>query len=204
MEENAFMTWFGNVLLGLLRVFPAVAFLLLGYGVWRLLQRLSIKPPYEVIAGALLLLFHAAVAFANGRVDLHYLVFHNVLYYYVAACSATFGLLLIFRHVKPLWLLTFLGSNSLIVMLTHLDCQVMSTAIRFAAGMSQFIPRAKDLMFRVNLYGALLIGELILIILINRFGFFLIGRKHPVKMQFPGCVERLLTEIRAKKFKRIK
>ena len=93
MEENAFMTWFGNVLLGLLRVFPAVAFLLLGYGVWRLLQRLSIKPPYEVIAGVMLLLFHAAVAFANGRVDLHYLVFHNVLYYYVAACSATFGLL---------------------------------------------------------------------------------------------------------------
>lgn len=204
MEENAFMTWLGNVLLGLLRVFPAVAFLLLGYGVWQLLQRLSIKPLYEVIAGVMLLLFHAAVAFANGRVDLHYLVFHNVLYYYVAACSATFGFLLIFRHVKPLWLLTFLGSNSLIVMLTHLDCQVMSTAIRFAAGMNQFIPRAKDLMFRVNLYGALLIGELVLIVLINRFGFFLIGRKHPVKMQFPGCVERLLTGIRAKRFKRIK
>lgn len=185
MEENAWMTWLGNLLLALLRLFPAVVFLLIGYGIYFLLKRYHFQPVLEIAAGLLLLLFNAAIAFANGRVDMHYLVFNHLFYYYAGACSAALGLLLIFRNVKRIWLLAFLGSNSLIVMLTHLDCQVMSTAIRFAAGMNQFIPRAKDLMFLVNLYGALLIGELVLIVLVNRIGFFLIGRKKPVKMEKP-------------------
>lgn len=188
MEENLFMTWLGNFLLALLRVFPAVVFLLIGYGVSFLLKRYRFKPVLEIMAGICLLLFNAAIAFANGRVDMHYLVFNNLFYYYMGACSAALGLFLIFRNLKRVWLLAFLGSNSLVVMLTHLDCQVMSTAIRFAAGMNQFIPRAKDLVFRINLYGALLIGELIMIVLVNRIGFFLIGRKKPVKMEKPRCL----------------
>lgn len=204
MEEVLFLTWLGNLLLALLRVFPAVVFLLVGYGGYHLLQRMRLKPVWEILLGIFCMLLNAAVAFANGRVDMHYLVFNQLLYYYIGACSAALGLILICRNCRPVWLLTFLGSNSLIVMLTHLDCQVMSTAIRFAAGMNQFIPRAKDFMFRFNLYAALLIGELILIVLINRIGFFLIGRKKAVRMEAPACVMAWIKKIRSRKFTRIK
>ena len=204
MEASPFHTWLGNLLMALLRVFPAVLFLLMGYYTYFQLRKLHLRPLLEVLLGIGCLLVNGAVAFSNGRVDMHFLVFNNVFYYYLGACSATLGLLLIFRHVKPLWLLGFLGNNSLIVMLTHLDCQIMSQAIRFAAGMNQFIPRAKDFMFRFNLYAALLIGELIMIVLVNRVGFFLIGRKKPVHMEGPGWWQRAGKALKEKRFTRIK
>lgn len=204
MESHVFLTWLGNLLMALLRIFPAVIFLLVGYGIYYGLLRLHLKAGLEILLGIGCLFLNAAAAFANGRVDLHFLVFNNIVYYYLGACSAALGLLLIFRHVKQLWLLGFLGSNSLVVMLTHLDCQVMSTAIRFAAGMNQFVPRAKDIVFRVHLYGFLLIGELVMILLVNRIGFFLIGRRRPVKMEGPKCWRVMVKKLRGRKFRRIK
>lgn len=204
MEESPFMGWLGSLLMALLRIFPAVLFLLVGYGFYCLLLRVRLKAQMEVLIGILCLFLNGAVAFINGRTDMHFLVFNNVFYFYLGACSAAMGLILIFRHVRYLWLLGFLGGNSLIVMLTHLDCQVMSTAIRFAAGMNQFIPRAKDIIFYFNLYGFLLISELILIVIVNRIGFFLIGRKNPIKMKGPECWNKAVKKLRLRKFKRVK
>ncbi|WWR17462.1 acyltransferase family protein [Lachnospiraceae bacterium JLR.KK008] len=204
MEKNVFLGWFGSLLMALLRVFPALVFLMIGYGVYCWLCDLRLRAGQEVMVGILCLFLNGAVAFANGRVDMHFLVFHNVFYFYLGACSAAIGLLLIFRHVKKIWLLGFLGSNSLIVMLTHLDCQVMSLAIRFAVGMNQFIPRAKNIIFYLNLYGALLVGELVMIVLVGKVGFFLIGRKKPVKLEGPSWWQRLIKRLRGTKFKRVK
>lgn len=204
MEENFLLGWIGSLLMALLRVFPAVVFLMIGYGVYCWLCDLRLRAGQEVAVGILCLFLNGAVAFANGRVDMHYLVFGNVFYFYLGACSAAIGLLLILRHVKYIWLLGFLGSNSLIVMLTHLDCQVMSLAIRFAVGMNQFIPRAKDIIFYFNLYGFLLIAELFMIVLVGRAGFFLIGRKKPVKLEGPRCLHRLIKKLRGRRFRRVK
>lgn len=204
MEGNPFFTWLGNLLMALLRIGPAVVFLLTGYAFYFALKRIRMKAAWEILIGAGCLILNAAAAFANGRVDLHFLVFNNVFYFYFGALSAAFGLLLICRNVRPLWLLGFLGSNSLIVMLTHLDCQIMSLAIRFAAGMNQFIPRAKELMFRVNLYGALLIGELCMIVLVGKIGFFLIGRRRPLPLTVPQCCHKVVRKWKGRKLRRIK
>ncbi len=204
MEASFFYTWLGNLLMALLRVFPAVIFLLMGYYTYFQIRKLYLRPYLEVLVGIGCLLLNGAVAFANGRVDMHYLVFHHVLLYYLGAYSASLGLLLLCRHIRPFWLPCFLGTHSLIVMLTHLDCQVMSLAIRFAAGMNQFIPRAKDLLFRVNLYGALLIGELFMIVLVGKIGFFLIGRKRPLPLEGPGWLQQWWHKMRSKKMRRVK
>ncbi len=204
MEAGTFYTWLGNFLMAVLRVFPAVIFLMLGYVTYFWLERLRLQASSEVLAGIGCLLLNGAVAFANGRVDMHFLVFHNELYYYLGAYSGAMGLILLCRHIRPIWLLGFFGKHSLIVMLTHLDCQVMSLAIRFAAGMNRFIPRAKDLMFRVNLYGALLIGELCMILLVAKVGFFLIGRKHPLTLQGPSVWLSVYHKWKGRKFHRMK
>ncbi len=204
MERGPFSTWLGNLLMALLRVFPALVFLLMGYGTYFLLRKLWLKASLEVLVGVLCLLLNLLIAFANGRVDMHFLVFHDVLLYYLGAFSASLGLILLCRHCRPFWLLGFLGSNSLIVMLTHLDCQVMSFAIRFAVGMDQFIPVAKGLPFRIHLYGALLAGELLMIVLVGKVGFFLIGRKTPLPLQGPGWIRKAVLKKRGRKFKRLK
>lgn len=180
MGKNIFFAWLGSLLIALLRAFPALAFMLIGYGTYFLLHKLRWKTVWEVLLGAGCLGINAAAAFANAGVDLHYLMLNNVLLYYLGAGSATFGLILICRHIKPFRLPVFLGKNSLIIMVTHLDCRVMRAAIIFAEGMNRLIPGA--VMFRVSLYLALLLGELAMILLINRFGFFLIGRRKPVKI----------------------
>ena len=183
MEGNLFLTWLGYLLMMLLRVLTALVFMLVGYVAYYWLKRFSIKAVWEIVLGSGCLLLNVVAAFANGVVNLHYLVYQNVLLYYLAACSAVIGLILICRHVRPFWFLIFLGRNSLIIMLTHMDCQVMNLSIRFATAVSERMPTAEGLIFRVCLYLALLIGELLFIWLINRFGFFLIGKKKPVKME---------------------
>lgn len=184
MGKSIFFMWIGNLLIALLRAFPALTFLLMGYGAYFVLQRLHWKAVWEVLLGAGCLGINVAAAFANAGVDLHYLMLNNVLLYYLGAGSATFGLILICRHIKPFRLPVFLGKNSLIIMVTHLDCRVMRAAIVFAEGMHHLIPGA--VMFRMSLYLALLLGELAMILLINRFGFFLIGRSKPVKVYERG------------------
>ncbi|MCH5337433.1 MAG: acyltransferase family protein [Acetatifactor sp.] len=183
MEGNLFLIWLGYLLMMLLRVLTALVFLLVGYVLYWWLKRSSIKAVWEIVLGFCCLILNVAAAFANGMVDLHYLVYQNVLLYYLAACSAVIGLVLICRHVRPFSFLLFLGRNSLIIMLTHIDCQVMNLSIRFATAMSERMPTAGNIMFRVWLYLALLIGELLLIWLINRFGFFLLGKRKPVIME---------------------
>lgn len=182
MEEFGFLAWLGNFLLALLRVFPALAFLLMGHAAYGLLEKPGRKAAWELLIGAGCLGLNVAAAILNERVDLHYLVLHNVIYYYLGAGGAAFGLILICRHVKPFWLPVFLGQNSLIIMLTHLDCRVMRLAIMIAAAAQQ---AGGEILSRVSLYLSLLIGELVMIALINRFGFFLIGRKEAVKMEGP-------------------
>lgn len=170
-----------------LRIGSALTLLLTGYAMYFGLRKLSLKALWEWGLAAGCLLLNVVTVFMNGGVDLHYLIFHNVLLYYPGACSATLGLILICRRIKPLRLLSFLGKNSLIVMLTHLDCRVMNLAIRFA----QATPMNGAVFFRIKLYLTLLIGELLLIILINRFGFFLIGRRRPVKIQKDTAASKL-------------
>lgn len=186
--ETVFFIWLGDLLIALLRVFPALVFLLAGYAIYYLLKKLSLQAGWEILLGMGLMLLNVVVAFSNGRVDMHFLVFHNVWYYYIGACSATFGLILLCRHIRPLWLPVYLGKNSLIIMLTHLDLRVMNIAIHIAGAVSSVVPVCKAAVFQISLYAALLIGELLLIALINRFGFFLIGRNKPAKSKDRGIL----------------
>lgn len=192
MEDSYTLTWLGNLIMAFLRIFPAVTFLIMGYYMYYLLERLHISRLMEILLGTGLMLLNAAAAFANGRVDLHFMVFNNTFLFFLGAFSAVLGLILLCRMKKPVWILGFFGANSLIIMLTHLDCQLMSTAIRFAAGMNQFIIHAKDYVFQFNLYLALFLGELALIFLINRYFYFLIGKRRPVRMRPPEWLKKRL------------
>ena len=174
------------LLYAILRIPTAVAFLGIGYSSGWLKGIISKKKPelkayIEVLVGILLMALNAVIAFTNGRVDMHYVVQGNPVLFHIGAASATFGLLLIFKHMPKLKLLNYLGANSLIVMLTHLDCQVVSYGLLFATKVDTFITHAKVYLYYFNMALFILVAELVIIYVMNRWLFFLLGKKHAVK-----------------------
>ncbi len=173
-------------LIFLLRLPGAVSFLGIGYSIGRFKERFLekeafIKPFLEVIIGIFLLGLDMPLAFLNGRIDMHYVAYNNPFIFYLAASSASIGILLICKHLPNIRPLSFFGTNSLIVMLTHLDCLMIISGLSFAWWMDSFISFAKYYMYILNFTLFMVVVETAFIFLINNCLFFLIGKKKPVK-----------------------
>lgn len=176
-DAGLLVTWLGYALQGLMRVGVAVLFLAIGYGTYVLMRQRRLSGLTYAIASVILFAVNVCLAFFNGRVDLHFMVFNNVFVYFAAAYSGTMAVICLCRALPEWRGLTFLGENSLIIMATHLDCQVMICAIRIGMFVSSRSPRAKDYIYKGTTAIALLAAEIILVLVINRFFPFLLGRK---------------------------
>lgn len=166
----------------LLRLPGAVAFLGIGCALGVIKEKsMPIKPVLEVLIAVLLIGADAGLAFLNGGVDMHYVSYNNPFLFYIAATSASLGILLICKHLPNIRPLSFFGKNSLIVMLTHLDCLMVISGLSFAWWMDGFISFAKYYMYILNFTLFMVIAETALIFLINYCLFFLIGKKKPVR-----------------------
>lgn len=178
--------WLGCLIQALLRVGVALLFLGIGYYVYCLMQKQDVSRTASAIAAVVLFALNAALAFYNGRVDLHFMVFNNAIVYFIAACAGSMAVILLCKALPEWRGLTFLGENSLIVMATHLDCQVMIFSIRVGMFASSLSPRAKDYIYKGTTALTLLIVEIILIFVINRYLPFLLGKKRPAKPSESG------------------
>lgn len=176
-ETGMALTWLGNLIQALLRGGVALLFLAIGYYTYCLMQKRDISRIASAIAAVVLFALNGALAFFNGRVDLHFMVFNNVFIYFIAAFAGTMAVILLCKALPEWRGLTFLGENSLIVMATHLDCQVMIFSIRVGMFASSLSPRAKDYIYKGTTALTLLIVEIILIFIINRYLPFLLGKK---------------------------
>lgn len=170
----------------LLRLPGAVTFLGIGYALGMAKEKLiekrgPVKPYLEVLIGIFLIGADAVLAFLNGGVDMHYVSYNNPFLFYTAATSASLGILLICKHLPNIRPLSFFGKNSLIVMLTHLDCLMVISGLSFAWWMDSFISFAKYYMYILNFTLFMVVVETAFIFLINNCLFFLIGKKKPVK-----------------------
>lgn len=166
----------------LLRLPGAVTFLGIGYALGVIKEKSRpIKPVLEVLIAVLLIGADAVLAFLNGGVDMHYVSYNNPFLFYIAATSASLGILLICKHLPNIRPLSFFGKNSLIVMLTHLDCLMVISGLSFAWWMDSFISFAKYYMYILNFTLFIVVVETAFIFLINNCLFFLIGKKKPVK-----------------------
>lgn len=175
------LLWLGGLLQALLRVGVALLFLGIGYYTHCLMQKQDISRTASAIAAVVLFALNGALALYNGRVDLHFMVFNNAIVYFIAAFAGSMAVILLCKALPEWKGLTFLGENSLIVMATHLDCQVMIFAIRVGMFMSSLSPRAKDYVYKGATALTLLIVEIILIFVINRYVPFLLGKKRAAK-----------------------
>ncbi|MFI3176890.1 MAG: acyltransferase family protein [Eubacteriales bacterium] len=119
------------------------------------------------------------LSFITPSVDMNFLVFGNPLTYYSIAIIGTMGVVLICKNIKTIGTLTFLGENSLVIMATHMDCQILTLSFLFASIANNISPFAKVYVYYGTFVVVLVTMELITIYIFNHYLYFLIGRKRP-------------------------
>lgn len=105
----------------------------------------------------------------------------------LCALLGSFGLILIckgFENIaqKPVLnipdrLIRFWGMNSLLIMVTHLNCKVLYAGNLFAMFMNPHIARAKEYVFLFNVLWVAMLIETVLILIINKFCPWIAGKK---------------------------
>lgn len=188
MFMNMPVLWIGYLLTSLLRGAAGMIFLAAGYFGVVLLKEPALghqKKEYaktvnlkELALGVLFLLFSIAAGMANKRVDLHTLVINQPILYFASALAGSAWVILLSRNIPKIRPISFFGKNSLVIMATHLDCQIMIAAIHFSYFLNQYVTRAKQYVFYLTLAVSVIAIEVIVVYTINRFFPFLLGRKY--------------------------
>lgn len=198
-ESGLVMMTFGSLLHTVMRGLFSAVFLLIGYYAARLItdggkrdgaentgRSYPEKTPWggcfaEFLLGIVLLVSGGVLCFQNGSVDLNYMVFDNFILYMICACAGSFGVILLCRHMPSLRLLVFFGTNSLVIMATHMEFKVMMHAIQLSYWLNQFVTRAKEWVLFATMAVLITLMELGIVFVYNHYLYFLIGRKKPEK-----------------------
>lgn len=182
-----------------LRPFIACTFIAIGYFAFKLTEQLgkrlaekkqSIGSETEIIEKRKVNWIEVAVAVVllaigfifmwinieKGSVDFRSLVFRNVPVYYLCSLSTSFGLILICKNIRPFKILKFWGVNSLIFMAVHGTETVLYFAIRLAMRANQYLTTARGYICYAIILSIVLIYVCIMILFINRFVPFIIGK----------------------------
>lgn len=156
-------------------------FLLIGYQAAGALQKHEKRTAGGLFWGGMLLLMGTLLCFCNGTVDLNYMVFENIVLYMVCACSSSFGIILLCKNSCQLRLLQLFGRNSLVIMATHMEFGVMLNSIQIAYWLNQYVTRAKEYVLFLTMALCIMLFETVIVLIYNRYFYFLIGRKRPMK-----------------------
>ncbi len=135
------------------------------------------------------------IALQNGNVDIRILHLKSIPLFYLSATLGSCGLVFLCVGLWDLfgnganvrWTpflfkpFVFWGRNSLIIMCTHLSFYILFLGIRYAFLMDRFVKHGKSYIFLFNLVLSVMVMETPVILLINRFFPFLLGRRRDKK-----------------------
>lgn len=170
----------GSILLNLFnRTCIAAVFLFLGYHAFRLSQNCP-QPSRRIMlaVGIALFCFHLTVCAANGWADMHFCKVNNPFLYYLLACTGSLSIILLMQNgIRKCRVLEYFGKNSLIVLVTHLPFPIVG----YARKAWEMLPCDTGIRYVDDLAVCVivLITEVILIEVINRFVPFLISIPGP-------------------------
>ena len=182
-ETNPVLMTAGALLQTAARGFLACIFLLAGYRSAGLLQKREKRSFPGLLLGAALLACAGFLCFCNGSVDFNYMVFDHFILYVVCACCGSFGVILLCKNVGRSRLLLFYGTNSLVIMATHMEFKVMLHTIQVSYWLNHFVTRAKEWVLYATMAVCITVLEAGIVFLFNRYFYFLIGRKKPERSQ---------------------
>lgn len=166
----------------LLRSCVALVFITIGYYSKKLFVKdTNATSVQELIIGIVLFIVVIYLAPRNERVDVNLLIFGQPILFYINAVCGTMSVVLLCKNIVNLKLLGYLGKNSLIIMVTHLECYILLVSIRVSTLLCNlFLAGENSYVFYVCLALVLLELELITIYIINHYFYLLIGKKKMV------------------------
>ena len=190
--NRAWFAVFYMVALMVVRALICMFFVGFGYGFAWLWSRLpAVSPntftPYssaaDLLIGVNLLVVLFFLSRLNPSVDLHYCIFGNPFIFFPAAVIGSLGLIFtcksteLIKNRKLVFPLKYLGKNSLIIMLTHLDLYILYVSEVFAMHFNKYISTEFGAPFNIMIVVFVLIAEVFVIEIINRYFPFLIGKQ---------------------------
>ncbi len=128
-------------------------------------------------AGAVLLAVNIFLSQKNGCADLRNMILNNVLIYYLAAFAGCFGIVLIFKALPSVKLVTYFGRNSIIVMACHINYYILYAGIKLAWFVDSFNTHARHYVFVAVVMITVFALSAVVIEAINRFFPFVLGKK---------------------------
>ena len=132
-DFNSMLSVFGAYMVAVVvRAGIATFFVGFGYFIYGILFTKEYTRTMRLCLAVLLLFYNVIFAFKNGSVDLNYLLFHNYLLYFSVAISGSLSILLFCSVLPELKLLSAIGKESLIIMVTHMNCRYLGFC--YAAG----------------------------------------------------------------------
>ena len=136
---------------------------------------LSLKG-YSIALGVILLVINMGLCMKNGAVDNHFLTLNNAFLYYICATLGSYAIIFISKGLDSIKPVDYLGRNSLIIMATHLQCYLLYAGILVAIAIDAYVTRAKSYVYMFNSVLFTMLFELIVIVVINKFFPFIIGK----------------------------
>jgi fucose 4-O-acetylase-like acetyltransferase len=180
-QQGGWFQWMGYAVHMLCRSGVAVGFLMIGYYTMyfacRIWEKKTIWNGVYFIMAVILFGVNAILGSLNGRVDMRSMVFGNTAVYLLVSYFGSMAVILLCRALPPIRLLSYLGRNSLSIMVTHLDCYIMYFSHIFAYYIMNHFGIASWHVFYFNIALALFVMEMVIVYCINHFFPFLIGRK---------------------------
>ena len=172
-----YLTLFLSYLLTvLIRSGIAITFLAIGYYIYRPLSAQKHYGSIYLVLSSGFLLLNIFLGFRNGGVDLNQLVFRNYILYYLAAFCGSMFIIFLCKALPDIRPLIYMGTNSLIIMATHMNCRFLGACFLVADFVSRLLPQAGLFGYYLVVAVCMLILEVIAITVINRHFPFLIGK----------------------------
>lgn len=164
----------------LIRFVICMSFISVPYILYRLLsERINDKKIIPLMIGIILMISNIILSQHNSNIDIHNLDYGNVYLFIINAFSGSIGLILICRSLPSLKIMKpvlFWGRNSLTIMATHLNFYILYLGSVVAYMINPYITRAKEYIFLFNILLVTMLVETILILFINRFVPWSVGK----------------------------
>ena len=135
-----------------------------------------------ISAGLVLLVLCAVLSKVNNGVDFRSLVLRNAFFYVVCSILGSIGLILLCKGLPRIRLFTFWGVGSLTFMAVHNSETVLYYALKASMYVNQFITHARGYICYLVILGILLTYTSLMILIIEKFFPFILGRSYHKKI----------------------
>lgn len=129
-----------------------------------------------ILIGIIGLVICAVLSKVNNGVDFRSLVLRNAFFYILCSLLGSYGLISLCKGLPRINLISFWGINSLVFMAVHNSETILFYALKLSMFVNQYLTHARGYICYLIILAVILIYTSLMIIVINRFFPFILGK----------------------------